>query len=92
MERIFLPDGSTEVEEFGGKVHMIVPQNLSDLAWAYAELGLVHPALIHELSVRCMKGMHAFSRTCIVDCAWAFASLSKLHPPAYHPELFRCGA
>eukprot|EP00747_Dinoflagellata_sp_TGD_P128274 gnl/TRDRNA2_/TRDRNA2_174504_c2_seq6.p1 gnl/TRDRNA2_/TRDRNA2_174504_c2~~gnl/TRDRNA2_/TRDRNA2_174504_c2_seq6.p1 ORF type:complete len:152 (-),score=11.86 gnl/TRDRNA2_/TRDRNA2_174504_c2_seq6:70-525(-) len=56
-------------------------QNLSNTAWAFAQLSLMHGPLLDAISASAIHRIDEFVSQQLANTAWAFACLGKLDAP-----------
>eukprot|EP00955_Chlamydomonas_euryale_P014452 155396-Chlamydomonas_euryale.AAC.13 len=84
-ERVELRDGSVLMRDAPGSSNrLFVPQNLSDMAWAFADQGVANDRLFRLIAKRATIDIHHFSKTSLVDIAFGFATAKH-----YDQELFQ---
>lgn len=57
------------------------PQDLANIAWAMAKLGLLHRPLIAAISAASIRMISAFGQQNLANMAWAFATLGVADAP-----------
>ncbi|KAG1654207.1 hypothetical protein FOA52_011497 [Chlamydomonas sp. UWO 241] len=83
-ECVELKDGSTlERSAPSSSNRFFITQNLSDLAWAFADQGIIDEVLFSRIARRATTDVTHFSKTSLVDIAFGFASAGH-----YDAELF----
>lgn len=61
------------------------PQELSNLLWAYARLGMSHPDLFREAgdAVALLEGLGRFTGQALSNLVWSYATAKERHPELF---------
>ena len=66
--------------EAAPRLHAFKPQELANLAWAFAALGHAAPALLDAIALEAAPRLAGFSPQGLVNLAWAYAKLAVAAP------------
>jgi hypothetical protein len=62
------------------EVPLLLPQGLSNSAWAFAKLGFSSPILFEALAEAALGKLEAFTPQGLSNTAWAYATVGHYHP------------
>lgn len=66
------------------KLHHFVPQNLANLAWAFATLVVEDPTVFAAIADEATAKVREFTPHGLANLAWAFATLRLANPPLFY--------